>query len=444
MMQTTFLILASLHLSFAVSSGSIISFGIVTSNNKYAGSKYSARLTLLYKSKLYKCNINPTNTETEYACSAADNLISYGCPENKQEIFIQNNDNRPSETGQDSLDISKIFITDSLGKKYYDLQSYLCLDEYDCGSNTALIDLNSITVNKLQDVYDPICLYNPIYSFGIKTSNNEYSASTYSTTLTLLYNEAVYKCDIYPNELETEYECYNNKIVKYGCNNDIYKQMFIQNNDNRQVEQDAVIITKIFITDSLGKKYYDLVDGDLCLDEYDCDTNSALIHINSQTLTGITDKSQNTYEPHCVYNSIYNFGITTSNNKYSGSVVSSSLTLLYNDATYECIINPTDINTEYECNGPANLIGYECEENKQEMFIQNHDNRPIAIGQDAVIIANVFITDVSGKQYYNLIDGLCLDEFDCESNTVLVSINEGMVATVDKTKNEYVTDCVHC
>ena len=131
--------------------------------------------------------------------------------------------------------------------------------------------------------------------FGIATSGAAHSQSGSTIALTLLYDSVIYECDVVPNAQNAEFTCIGvNSLIHGGCTGVNTQEMFIENTDYRQTGIDAVKIDYIFMTDSSGTKHI-VNTGNVCLDEHDCSTNTALVNIDAETV----DKSVNSYTYDC-------------------------------------------------------------------------------------------------------------------------------------------------
>ena len=141
-------------------------FGIAT-DAPYAASESTILLTLLYDSIIYKCSVVPNEVSTEFSCSGSTSFVHAGCTGvNTEEMFLENTD---YDTEIDAVNIDYIFVTDSNGNKHTVNTNDLCLDRDDCKSNTALVNLDTSSIDKSVTSYSYSCsLVIIIFHFHIK------------------------------------------------------------------------------------------------------------------------------------------------------------------------------------------------------------------------------------------------------------------------------------
>ena len=149
------LLLNSLFWIVIKSSDMLTEFGIATSGAAHSQSGSTIALTLLYDSVIYKCNVIPNAQNAEFKCIGEDSLIHGGCTGvNTQEMFIENTDYRPEI---DAVKIDYIFMTETSGTRHVVNTNNVCLDEHDCSTNTALVNIDAETVDKSVDSYSYDC-----------------------------------------------------------------------------------------------------------------------------------------------------------------------------------------------------------------------------------------------------------------------------------------------
>ena len=123
----------------------VAEFGIATTDTPWATSGSTIALTLLYDSIIYQCNVVPNELSTEFSCLGSSSFVDSGCTGiNTQEMFIEHT---IYATDIDAVEIDYIFITDLNKNKVTVSTNNLCLDLTECDSNTALVNIDTLSVD---------------------------------------------------------------------------------------------------------------------------------------------------------------------------------------------------------------------------------------------------------------------------------------------------------
>ena len=150
------ILLNSLFWMVIQSNNVVTDFGIATSDAIWADCNAIIELTLLYDSIIYQCNVVPNQLSTEFPCSGSASFVRSDCTGvYTQEMFIKNTDY--NEVQIDAVKIGYIFITDSNGNKQTVNTNSVCLDKLDCGSNTALVNIDTSSVDTSVTSYSYSC-----------------------------------------------------------------------------------------------------------------------------------------------------------------------------------------------------------------------------------------------------------------------------------------------